>query len=312
LPTFFMVEDDTPKCNGGAQRSDKVINTNKGKQRSFTIENKFKTRYLKNQKGKKNDSESIKRSSTDINRSNGNSKKDKFNNLKCIYFKARSIVNKQKELNLLVTEEDIDIVGITETWLNDKISDEELSIKGYTLYRKDRNDTIKTRGGGVAIYVRNELHPVYNSDLDESDFSESIWCSIKCNSEITVIGVCYRAPDSTETNDTALFSILSSFKNQRVVVLGDFNYPDIDWSQAESLDASHPFIECIGNNFLFQLVEEPTRGNNFLDLVLTSDDSIVQSLQVGEPFETSDHQIIRLKLVCEKSASEKVSKFMTI
>ena len=49
-------------------------------------------------------------------------------------------------------------------------------------------------------------------------------------------------------------------------------------------------------------MEEPTRGNNILDLVLSSDDSIVQKLQVGEPFESSDHQVIRLKLVCKKKA----------
>src|SRR6267154_3383936 len=132
-----------------------------------------------------------------------------------------------------------------------------------------------------------------------------MWCSINCNSENTLIGVCYRAPDSSEINDKALYSLLNRVKNQRGVVLGDFNYPEINWSQYDSLDAAHPFIECIGNNFLSQLVEEPTRGKNFLDLVLSSDDSIVQNLQVGEPFESSDHQVIRLELVCKKRALEK-------
>ena len=74
-------------------------------------------------------------------------------------------MNKQNELELLVRDEDLDIIGITETWLNDKLSDEELSIKGYTLFRNDRNDNIKTRGGGVALYVRNELNPVCKTDL---------------------------------------------------------------------------------------------------------------------------------------------------
>ena len=57
-----------------------------------------------------------------------------------------------KELELLITEEDLDIIGITEIWLNDKISDEELSIRGYTLFRMDRNDSIKSRGG-VLLYM---------------------------------------------------------------------------------------------------------------------------------------------------------------
>ena len=153
--------------------------------------------------------------------------------------------------------------------------------------------------------MRNDLHPIHKTELTESNFPESLWCSINCNGENTLIGVCYRAPDSAEINDKALYSLLNRVKNQRVVVLGDFNYPEINWSQGDTLDAAHPFIECIANNFLFQLVEEPTRGKNFLDLVLSSDDSMVQKLQIGEPFESSDHQVIRLELVCEKRAVER-------
>ena len=32
---------------------------------------------------------------------------------------------------------------------------------------------------------------------------------------------------------------------------------------------------------------------------------MVQKLQIGEPFESSDHQVIRLELVCEKKAVER-------
>ena len=70
----------------------------------------------------------------------------KFN---CIYLNARSIVNKIKELELLVLSENDDIVAITETWLNATILDSELNIDGYTLLRKDRIDN--KRGGGVAL-----------------------------------------------------------------------------------------------------------------------------------------------------------------
>ena len=49
----------------------------------------------------------------------------------------------------------------------------------------------------------------------------------------------------------ALYSVLNQIKNLRVVILGGFNYPEINWSQYDTLDAAHPFIECIENNFLF-------------------------------------------------------------
>ena len=68
--------------------------------------------------------------------------------LKCLYMNARSIVNKKKELELTVRDEKLDIIAITESWLNVNITDEEMGIKGYTLFRKDRNDSVKRRGVG--------------------------------------------------------------------------------------------------------------------------------------------------------------------
>src|SRR3989441_2022907 len=302
-----MLEHGTPNRGGGASKLEKGKITSMGICRK-TINKGLGKRQFKYQRRNKHRSKPM--SSRKINNSNNNDriKRSLCKNVKCIYFNARSIVNKQAELKLLITEEDLDIIGITETWLNDKISDEELNIRGYTLIRNDRNDNIKSRGGGVALYVRNELHPVHKSDLTELNFPESIWCSINCSGENTLIGVCYRAPDSSEIQDKALYSLLNRVRDERVVILGDFNYPEINWNQYETLDAAHPFVECMGNNFLFQLVEEPTRGKNFLDLVLSSDDSIVQKLQVGEPFETSDHQIIRLELVGDKKTLEKSLK----
>jgi len=155
----------------------------------------------------------------------------------------------------------------------------------------------------VALFIRNELQPIHKSELDEQNFPESIWCIINCNGENTLIGVCYRAPNSAIINDEALYLLLSKVGNQRVVILGDFNFPALKWGANDTLDASHPFIENIGNNFLFQLVDEPTRDQNFLDLILSSDDSLVQKLEVGEPFESSDHQVIRFNLICKKIAS---------
>ena len=57
--------------------------------------------------------------------------------LKCIYFNACIIVNKLDELQLYIDKETADIIGITETWLNEEISDVELNINDYTIFRHD-------------------------------------------------------------------------------------------------------------------------------------------------------------------------------
>jgi len=220
------------------------------------------------------------------------------NNIKCVYFNARSIVNKLSELELLIREENIDVLGISETWLLEEISDSEMDFSGYSLLRRDRNDLVKERGGGVLLYIKNELNPSLIPELGDSGFKESVWCSIKCKSTCITVGVVYRATDSSKTNDESMFLLIdriSDYKN--VLIMGDFNYPELDWSDGAMLDLSHPFVDCVTNNFLVQYCNEATRGKNYLNLVFCSEE-IIQDLVVGEKFVTSDHQMIRFLIKC--------------
>ena len=48
----------------------------------------------------------------------------------------------------------VHIATVTETWLTDQIGDDQLSIGGYVIYRKDR---MHGRGGGVCAYVSQQI-----------------------------------------------------------------------------------------------------------------------------------------------------------
>ena len=50
---------------------------------------------------------------------------------------ARGLVNKKNELNNIVEDTDPHIIGITESWANKDISDAELGLTGYILFRGD-------------------------------------------------------------------------------------------------------------------------------------------------------------------------------
>ena len=54
---------------------------------------------------------------------------------------------------LTASDHDIDIIGLSETRLDETISDSEVSISGYKIFRNDRD----VNGGGVAIYVKASL-----------------------------------------------------------------------------------------------------------------------------------------------------------
>ena len=58
------------------------------------------------------------------------------------------------ELRAIVETKKMDVIALTETWTNDDIDNDFLSLNGYEVIdRKDRADTDRGRGGGVLIYV---------------------------------------------------------------------------------------------------------------------------------------------------------------
>ena len=78
------------------------------------------------------------------------------------------------ELRLRVTE--YDIVGITESWANHLITDAELAIPGFDMFRRDRDGRV---GGGVVLYIRSTLKASVENNLTLSEFRDSVWCTTR-------------------------------------------------------------------------------------------------------------------------------------
>ena len=85
------------------------------------------------------------------------------------------LVNKLDHVKELVREHSFDILTLSETWL---ITDNEISIPGYSLVRKERYDPTKSCGGGVIIFIRDGIPFVVNSDLMK-DIFECLWVEIR-------------------------------------------------------------------------------------------------------------------------------------
>ena len=68
--------------------------------------------------------------------------------------------------------------AITETWLNDDISDCELLPDEFTIYRKDRSSTNRgKRGGGVLLAIRKNIYS-HAENLNLSQMKKEL--SVKC------------------------------------------------------------------------------------------------------------------------------------
>ena len=94
----------------------------------------------------------------------GNTGKHTKSEIKCVCLNARSIINKKTELNIMVDDIKPHIIGITESWANNDITNAELGPEGYVMFRKDR---IGRRGGGVLLYIKDTI-PVNNMKENKS------------------------------------------------------------------------------------------------------------------------------------------------
>ena len=206
------------------------------------------------------------------------------------------------------------MIAVTETWATENINDCELLIDGYVLYRKDRHSDIHMRGGGVMIMVKDTLNSKPLLQLNSSRFQESVWCQIDQDNLKLVLGVCYRSTASTSENDKELFNLLRRVTSiplgTQIMVLGDFNYPDIDYITVDhgfghgvGSEASR-FLDVVRDTGFYQHVREFTRyreGQNpsLLDYVFTDNECVIDNLQCKSPLGKSDHVCIEFEYLTQ-------------
>ena len=77
---------------------------------------------------------------------------------------------------MTIKHDNFDILSISETWLNDSILDSEIILPGYNSTRYDRENG--KRGGGVLIYVWDNLPYKLREDFAMQNNSESCWIEI--------------------------------------------------------------------------------------------------------------------------------------
>ena len=68
-----------------------------------------------------------------------------------------------------------------------------------------------------------------------------------------------------------LFQDIEKHSTGDAIIMGDFNYPDINWVTGSSTgDGASKFMELIQDCYLQQHALVPTRGGAILDLVLST------------------------------------------
>ena len=188
-----------------------------------------------------------------------------------IHLNVRSLIPKLDEIKLLLLKRNITVLALSETWLNDSVSDSEIDIHGYVVVRKDRN----RHGGGVCLYVNCNIAFNPRIDLNIHDL-ESVWIELILPKTRPILtGVCYRPPKQGHFYDLLEQSCsqINDFMEMEIVLMGDFNTNILQQDKGTSLSESLINFKCVF--CLTQLITEPTRicdnSETIIDLIFVSD-----------------------------------------
>ncbi len=182
-----------------------------------------------------------------------------------LYTSARSLLPKRDESTACIAIEKPDIVAISETWASSQHLMSEFSIPGYESVYKNRTHK---KGGGVICYVKNTLSAV-KVDKQEAESYDSILVEITAkNNKKICFATGYRPPKTKSADDTVLNQeIHTAAQNNNVIIVGDFNCPNVDWSLMAGDQEGSRLIDMVEDSFLTHVITQPTRENILLDLV---------------------------------------------
>lgn len=177
-------------------------------------------------------------------------------------------------------------ICLSETWINDNIHNNELFCDDFLIYRCDRStiNSNKSSGGGVLIAV-NRNYPSFEISLKHSSV-EMVCTKLRINHNWIYILNVYIPPDAlTETYNKFFLNIKAIIDhadlNDKILIVGDFNLPDIFWINSEdecfnfmaptniSTEKSVTFFDNMNLLPLFQVNSVKNYMRRMLDLVYT-------------------------------------------
>ena len=200
-----------------------------------------------------------------------------------------------------------DVIAISESMLDQSISNEDISIEGFSreIFRSDHPSNSKI--GGTCLYFREGLPIKRRGDLEE--LQESIVTEITISRKKVFFVTLYRSP----SQNSAQFEVFLD-KLQRIVekiqaenphsliLTGDFNCRSSQWWAGDVQQPEGTALEeLVEVNNLHQLIEEPTNiregSMSCIDLIITDQPNLFADYGVHPSLdEHCQHQIVYGKM----------------
>ena len=202
-------------------------------------------------------------------------------------------------------DSDYDIIAISESALHDSIDNEQISIAGYEILRRDI--PLNTTHGGILVYHKDTLAVKERPDIE---FNENqLIMEITIEKKKIIVSVNYRRHhhDVEELHNYKdnLKKTLKCIQHEDPFCslhLGDFNSHQKQWWGGDTDDMQGDLLnDIIASENLFQLVKEPTHitGSSLscIDLVITDQPNLINNCAIMPSLHTRcHHQINHVEL----------------
>ena len=179
--------------------------------------------------------------------------------LSFLHLNCRSIINKISEITMLLNLLPVDLLAITESWLNHSNSD-QVCIPGYSFVGECRQTG---RGGGVGFFIKSHIKFEIMSLPSTLPSHSSYECLLlrfpQPNGSYYITGVVYRPPGQDLVQFNLEFGQLIAFltkKNNDILILGDFN---IDLLKSQNHLLTSEFLDTLSSYNFLPLITKPTR-----------------------------------------------------
>ena len=192
-----------------------------------------------------------------------------------------------------------------------------MHLNDYNIFRKDRSNRC---GGGVLLVIKDRISCIRRTDLETE--SEMLALEIHPNPTCSILlAVFYRPPNGAESFLADFRYFLDKYSGTgltNLVVLGDFNFPNIDWNlgcptgsnpeTVEFCNVLDDFFPLQKNLHLTRDTSNPGSHGNILDLVLTNDEFLVDDVLVHLNAFYSYHHPLTFKLHVKKTRSRNAQR----
>ncbi|XP_066924072.1 uncharacterized protein [Clytia hemisphaerica] len=234
---------------------------------------------------------------------------------------------KKKELQSMAREEKPHIIAICEAKTKAGALKElhEYEFDDYKIASQVNLDT--DQGRGIVIFVHISIKHLVIDVKPPVTFNEVCMIEVQLSGkDLLAVACIYRSPTrSTSSNENnnnlnlLIKSIALNKKYSHKCLLGDFNFPTINWENwtTPHLEDSkeEKFLNALRDAYLHQHVNEPTRCRgtddpSLIDLILTGEENQIRNLDYLRPLGKSDHSSLAFNFVCYAYSKPTQTRFI--